>query len=302
MIVDQLPKISLHFAVGLLMLLSSSTTVSAFGLGTKTIAVKIFVDDEEPRRSDYWQEVLGKRLDRASTILSGYGSIRFSVIRFGTWDSDDGFHHFAASLKEFEKEADPKPAELAIGFTSQYRLTRGDTNLGGTRGPMRKHILIREGSPNVQEIERLEVLVHELAHYLGAAHSAHANSVMRPVLGDGQSRARSFRIQLDEANASIVRLVSFEMANRNVMNMHRLSIPTKVGIREQYAKLARDFPDDPVALAYVKVMDRSIKASLAVRQRQVDAAKLKSQNSAESQVPELGVPDSKSAADIIPLP
>jgi len=302
MTVDRQMTISLRFLIGLLMLLSSATTASAYGLGTKTIAVKIFVDDEEPRRKDYWQEVLGRRLDRASTILSGYGSIRFSVIRFGTWDSDDGFHHFATSLKEFEKETDPKPAELAIGFTSQYRLTRGDTNLGGTRGPMRKHILIREGSPNVQEIERLEVLVHELAHYLGAAHSARADSVMRPVLGDGQSRARSFRIQLDEANASIVRLVSFEMANRNVMNMHRLSIPTKVGIREQYAKLARDFPDDPVALAYVKVMDRSIKASLAVRQRQREAAKQKANTSSASPETQKSKANSTSPGGTSPVP
>ena len=91
MTVDRQMTISLRFFIGLLMLLSSATTASAYGLGTKTIAVKIFVDDEEPRRKDYWQEVLGRRLDRASTILSGYGSIRFSVIRFGTWDSDDGF-------------------------------------------------------------------------------------------------------------------------------------------------------------------------------------------------------------------
>lgn len=239
--------------------------------GTKTIAVRIFVDEEEPRRDEFWKETLGRRLDRASTILGGYGSIRFSVTKFGFWDSDDGIHDFPSSLKEFEAETDPRPAELAIGFTSQYRLKRGISNLGGTRGPMRRHVLIREGSPNVQEIERLEVLVHELAHYLGAAHSGRSDSVMRPLLGDGQSRAKAFRIQLDPANATIVRFVSAEMAGRNVTNMHQLTLQTKVAIRTEYARLAKDFPQDEVATRYVLMMDKSIRYSVAARQRKIEA-------------------------------
>lgn len=243
--------------------------------GGKTIAVRIYVDEEEPRTDSLWQMTLGRRLDQASMILSRYGSVRFSVTKFGRWDSDDGEHDFGRSLKEFEAETNPAPAELAIGFTSQYRLQRGRSNLGGTRGPMRRHILLREGSPNVQEVERLEVLVHELAHYLGAAHSGRSDSVMRPVLGDGQSRVRAFQIKLDEPNAGIVRLVSHEIATRHVKNMHQLSVRTKVEIRNLYAELARGFPEDEVAKRYVQIMDRSIKASVAQRQKQIQAAKSK---------------------------
>ena len=244
--------------------MSSGMAIPAFAaIGSKTIAVRILVDEEEPRRDELWKETLGKRLDKASTILSGYGSIRFSVTKFGTWDSNDSTVDFNASLREFEKEANPAPAELAIGFTSQYRLKRGVSNLGGTRGPMRRHILIREGAPKVQEVERLEVLVHELAHYLGAAHSGDMSSVMRPALGDGRSRAKSFRIQLDFPNATIVRLVSGEMAIRNVTRMDQLSVATQRAIRNQYALLSRTFPDDHVAGHYVLVMDKLIQRSLA---------------------------------------
>ena len=233
--------------------------------GTKTIAVRILVDEEEPRREAIWKEALGQRLDKASKILSGYGSVRFAVTKFGTWETDNRTYDFNASLREFEKEADPKPAELAIGFTSQYQIKRGVSNLGGTRGPMRRHILIREGSPKVQETERLEVLVHELAHYLGAAHSGETNSVMRPALGDGKSRARAFRIRIDMPNANIVRLVSAEMAMRNVTRMDQLSISTKRAVRNQYATLARLFPEDKVAGHYVLVMDKLIQRSLATQ-------------------------------------
>lgn len=241
---------------------------------TKTIAVRIFVDEEEPRIERLWQETLAHRLDQASVILAMYGSIRFSVTKFSTWDSDDSLTEFSASLSEFEKEAKPDPAELSIGFTSQYQMKRGRSNLGGTRGPMRKHILIREGAPRIEEVERLEVLVHELAHYLGAAHSGNQDSVMRPVLGDGRSRARAFRILLDEPNAQIVRLVSNEMTTRNVKTMHQLTIPTRASIRDHYATLAREFPQDEVAKRYAGLMDRSIQLSLARRQ-QILAAKRK---------------------------
>jgi hypothetical protein len=247
--------------------------------GNKTIAVRILVDEEEPRTARLWQETLGRRLDQASTILSRYSSIRFSVTKFSTWDSDDSEENFARSLAEFEKEADPAPAELAIGFTSQYRLRPGVSNLGGTRGPMRKHILIREGSPKTQEIERLEVLIHELSHYLGAAHSGLPDSVMRPVLGDGQSRARAFQIKLDENNAKIVRLVSHEMASLHITSMHRLTIGTRMELQKLYVRLAREFPEDEVAGKYAVLMDKSIRFSMAARQKQLEAARLKSSTS-----------------------
>ena len=137
---------------------------------------------------------------------------------------------------------------------------------------MRRHILIREGAPRIQEIEKLEVLVHELAHYMGAAHSGNQNSVMRPVLGDGQSRARSFQILLDEPNAEIVRVVSEEMVRKNVSNMSQLSVGTQVRVRDQYLALAKE-SDDKVAPLYAKLMDRLIKASVEKREQLLRARK-----------------------------
>lgn len=259
-------------ALLLLPLLFCAVPIPAFA--KKTISVRIFVDEEERRKEQIWKETLVRRLEQASSILGQHSQIKFSVTKFGSWDSEDGHNDFPRSLKEFEQETNPKPAELAIGFTSQYTFTKGRSNLGGTRGPMRRHILIREGT-RVQEVERLEVLTHELAHYLGAAHSPDQSSVMRPILGDGQSRARAFRIKFDMPNARIVSIVSGEMANRNVQSMHQLSIQSKVQVRDLYAQIAKGFPEDEVAGLYVSVMDRSIRASVAMRQKQLEAAKRK---------------------------
>jgi len=246
---------------------------ASIGLAGKTVSVRIFVDEEERRTERLWKQTLGKRLAKASELLAPYSEIRFAVTKFGSWDSEDGHNDFARSLTEFEKETLAKPAELAIGFTSQYRLQKGRSNLGGTRGPMRQHILLREGAKIESEVERLEVLVHELAHYLGAAHSPDQRSVMRPVLGDGQSRARSFQIRLDPANAKIVSLVSREMATQNVRTLHRLGLDTRVQVRDIYAQIARAFPEDEVAGRYVSVLERSIKFSVAERQRQIQMQK-----------------------------
>jgi len=238
----------------------------------QTIYVKVLVDEAEPRRVQAWQQTLARRIDQASDILAQYCDLKFSVTCFGTWRSAAGNTDFATSLKGFEKEVKPDPAVLAVGFSSRFKFGRGRTSLGGARGPLNSHILIREGSPSIQESERLEVLVHELSHYLGAAHSGRDDSVMRPVLGDGRSRARAFRIVLDPPNAEIIRLVSSEVLDNRVRHIHQLTMPTKLRLREQYLLLARDNPRDQVARKYALLMDKSIRRAIAQAQQRQRAA------------------------------
>ena len=80
---------------GIALIALGITSSSVWGVGhTKTIAVRIFVDEEEPRIVQLWQDTLAQRLDQASVILSQYGSLRFSVTKFATWDSDDALRDF----------------------------------------------------------------------------------------------------------------------------------------------------------------------------------------------------------------
>ena len=239
----------------------------------QTIHIKVLVDEEEPRNRRVWQQTLAHRIDKASEILSQYCDLRFSVTSFGRWRSNNEITEFARSVKEFEKTTKVEPADLVIGFSSQYKFGRGRTSLGGTRGPLNSHILIREGSPTIQESERLEVVVHELCHYLGAAHSNQYDSVMRPVLGDGRSRARAFQIKLDPRNATIVGLVSDEVIDFRVRNFNQLTIPTKLRLREQYILLARQNPRDPVAAKYARLMDKSIRLAITQAQLRQQAIK-----------------------------
>ena len=111
----------------------------------------------------------------------------------GTWTSNNKANDIVKLIEEFERKVKPAPAQLAIGFTGQYYTLLEDNRIGGTHGPFRTHILIREWSHQVTEPERLEILVHEMGHYFGAAHSSERQSVMRPDISDRQSRREIFK-------------------------------------------------------------------------------------------------------------
>ena len=148
---------------------------------------------------------------------------------------------------------------LCIGFSSQYRFNEGQEHLGGTRGPLNSHILIRENAPSTQEPERLEVLVHELGHYLGAAHSASDTSVMRPVVADGRARAVTFRIDFDRHNAAILGLVGREVRERRIDSFFRLSPTTLAELKPHYEALRREFPQDKSAAHFLAVVNSLLK-------------------------------------------
>ena len=76
--------------------------------------------------------------------------------------------------------------------------------------PLHPYILMREWTPTT-EPGRLEVLLHELGHYLGAVHSPEPTSVMRRKLGDGRSVSLRFPVGFDPLNTLAMNLVVGEL-------------------------------------------------------------------------------------------
>ena len=220
-----------------------------------TVAVKLFVDDNEPTHRRIWEPKLRKRLAEASEILERHSGVRLKVIEVGTWDSNDQQMNFLQSLREFETEVKPQPAQLAIGFSSQYQAKHGRSHMGVTRWPMHTHILLRERSRNLLEAERLELLVHEIGHYFGASHSPEPQSVMRPVLTRGPQRRVGSRIQFDPVNALLVALVGEEIRNNKIRNVKGYSKPTVERLKQIYGILKQAMPHDPAASQHLRILE-----------------------------------------------
>lgn len=212
-----------------------------------TIPVKILVDDDEPTSRVMWEGKLRKRIAEASKILHRHAMVKLEVVAVDTWTTDNSVTDFHATLADFEKTADPFPGQLAIGFSSQYELSAGRTHMGGTRGPLRPHILLREWSRHASEKGRLELLVHELGHYLGAAHSPEADSVMRPVLGESFSRRKEFVLKFDPVNTLLISMVGEEIRRRRVSRFDQVAPATRDRLHEVYEVLGYARPDDPAA-------------------------------------------------------
>ena len=230
-----------------------------------TLPVKILVDQAQRAARQVWEPRLRKRVEAASEVLERQCGVRIEVVAVETWESSERLRQFGAAVRQFHQSVDPAPGRIAIGFTSQYREPDGRFHLGATRGAFFSHVLIREWTQHVSESERLEVLVHELGHVLGAAHSSDTSSVMRPVLGDRQARLRSFQIQFDPANTLAMNLIAEEMAHRNVFSVADLTPATRLRLSQIYTSLDRTLPRDPAAK---RVLRRTL-GTQAVQTRRV---------------------------------
>lgn len=224
-----------------------------------TIPVRILVDEEEPLVQARWEPRLRDRLEAASDILEQHCGVRFEVVEVGVWQSENSISEFSELLRQLETEVEVAPARLVIGFTSQKRIGTDKDKMGGMRIPLQSHILIREWSKAMSDRERIEILVHELGHFLGATHSPEESSVMRAQLVDGKSNVGKFQIRFDPVNALIMNLIAEEMRNRPVPRLADLSPENRQRLAEIYAEISRALPDDPgVALAQKLIASVSV--------------------------------------------
>ena len=239
------------------LLAGSQSSKEAGGKGIVTIPVKVLVDDDDVATTEEWQRRLRVRMEAASAIFERHCFVRFEIVAMETWKTNDEMNDFDLTLTDFERKVRPGPARIAIGFTSQYRIMLGRAHLGGTRGPMHSHILVREWSNRINGPERLEVLVHELGHFLGAVHTPEKDSVMRPVLGDKQARAVGFRIGFDPLNTLAMCLVSESMQGGRLNRFTDLRLPAQLELHKLYGDLAKADPQDPAAAQYVGILEQA---------------------------------------------
>jgi hypothetical protein len=210
-----------------------------------TLPVKILVDAQEPARREVWEERLRKRLAVASEVLERQCRVRLEVVDVGTWNSSAEARNFEEQLADFERAVSPRPAALAIGFSGR-RLSadRGGAKPAALPVPLRPHILIGEWFP-LSEVQRLEVLLHELGHYLGAVHAKEAASVMRVGPGGGRFAAKDSVIGFDPLNVIVMNVVAREaLREPPVHKLGALAAAARGRLVRLYKEAARLMPED----------------------------------------------------------
>lgn len=230
------------------------------------IPVKIVYDENEVSSSADWERRLRARFNEASAIFKKTCFVEFKIVAVGSWHLDKPLDSLVESLAAFERSVEPGPARLAVGFTAQAKRRSQDDHMGGTRGPLNTHLLLREWTNRITEAERLEVLVHELGHFLGAVHSPESTSVMRPKLGDHQARFVKFRIGFDPLNAMAMCLVSQELRLGSKGPLASMHPATRVELLRIYIELARAMPKDPSALDFMKQLGVAIRPAASAEE------------------------------------
>ena len=221
------------------------------------VTTHLLVDDADARARAVWEKALRQRVAAASDVLERQCGVKLDVVTVGEWASDPGAADFDALAADFEKKVSlAKGATVAIGYTSRAIRGAEDTTAtltGCGRGPLRPHVLVRERHPRT-EAERVEILVHEVAHFLGAAHTPDPQSAMRPKLGDARAAGAKYRVGLDPLNLLAVGVWAEAVRGGNVKTWDDLKPAARDRLRAIYKTLARLAPDDPVALRYLNAL------------------------------------------------
>ena len=153
----------------------------------------------------------------------------------------------------------PGPARLAIGFTGPVRKPARREDMGGTRAPSVRTSSSASGAAKSPSSDELEMLVHELGHFLGAAHSPNNYSVMRPDIGHRHARSPI------STSVSTPRTRWLCTGGRGASHPHPSPdspLPTPAcqqGPAERSVPPAsRRTPDDPAAPRYLAMLDQSL--------------------------------------------
>lgn len=207
------------------------------------IPVKIVADEDQPANREVWEQQLRRQLAEASAFFERLCRVRFEVVAVEEWDSDDGRRDLGELLSELRQEVPSEPAGLVVGMTSQVEV-KADTRLPMVAtAPLAGPILLPSAQEAFREGDQLELLVHQLGHFLGAVHSPEPGSVMRPVLRGGGRPPAAGPLKMDAVNALAVNLLGESIRSRHARTLAEVPRATRWHLFAIYSEILRSLQD-----------------------------------------------------------
>ncbi len=138
---------------------------------TREISVKVLAD-EELREEPGWKDLTESCLSQVSSEFERLFGIRFRVIEFEDWTSNDRARSLETLAEELDARADKGRADILLAFTAQKNL---DQSFFGY-SLFKEGLVLSQYSANTSAL--VKTLKHEFGHLFGAVHVADAASVM----------------------------------------------------------------------------------------------------------------------------
>jgi hypothetical protein len=233
-----------------------------------TVKVKLFGGDGDVRSNELWEKLFRERFASVTETFEKQCRVKFEVVGSAEWTSDPAAKLPAELLKDFASKVPASADYLSVGFTSRTLLNKGQElaktpeqliQAGCLRGPLGRHLLLREYITR-SESARLEMLIHELAHHLGAVHSQDLNTSMRVNVLDGRSDRKEVRAGLDPLNLLVVGIWVEQLRGGKVRGPSDLSEVTRQRLNVLYKTLQNVYPEDTLPTAFIAVLNKKEKA------------------------------------------
>jgi hypothetical protein len=155
----------------------------------------------------------------------------------------------------------------------------GEAVYSMSRGPFSTHLIIRDGTLK-GEGEKQEVVLQELGHWLGAAHSPDPLSAMRLKLGDGKANSARFRLQYDPLNLLAVNIWARQRRAKELKSWLDIPAVDRERLEVIYKTMSQLCPEDTISQEHLAVLDR-------IKKDPAEAANLGPKNA----MPKLKAPD-----------
>jgi len=238
------------------------------------VPVKIVVDEDEPAVRAVWEPQLRKKVAVISDFVERYCGVRFEVVAVETWRPDTNKTDFSQVAEDFRRKVNPDPAWLAIGWTSRVRIAKGRPLPHVSRQPLFAHLLLPDAQEHFSGSRQLQLLAHELGHFLGAVHSADEDSLMRPNLIDGKSSRGKAANTFDPVNTLAMNLVGDEIRFRQARSTSEISRGTREYLFAIYTEMAARLPGDREAMHFAAMVREPVLPHLRYLGKWVDGTRL----------------------------